>query len=345
MGDACDNDLDWDLDGIQDNRDNCPNVPNADQTDIDADGLGDMCDEDIDGDNIPNGHDNCPYVSNQRQEDSVGDGVGDACRNDFDGDGADNLNDACPYNNQVVKTDFRKFQKVRLDPIGDNQKDPKWVIYNQGAEMVQTLNSDPGLSIGYDSFNGVDFEGTLFVDTDEDDDYIGFIFSYQSNKRFYAVAWKKNPQEYWDKTPFSAIAEPGIQIKLVNSKTGPGEYLRNSLWHSGNTTDEVKLLWSDPKNVGWRQKTAYRWHLIHRPKIGLINMKIFNGKKLVADSGIIFDSTLKGGRLGMYVFSQEMTIWSNMVYRCNGEKLKRVILLKKIRVNIHVFLSFVWCIF
>lgn len=38
MGDACDNDLDDDLDGIQNNRDNCPDVPNADQTDIDGDG-------------------------------------------------------------------------------------------------------------------------------------------------------------------------------------------------------------------------------------------------------------------------------------------------------------------
>jgi thrombospondin 2/3/4/5 len=256
---------------------------------------------------------------NVDQVDSDNNGIGDACEDDFDGDGVDNLVDVCPYNNKIHSTDFRTFQRVRLDPVGDNQKDPKWLIYNKGAEMVQTLNSDPGMAIGYDSFSGVDFEGTLFVDTDVDDDYIGFIFSYQSNRRFYAVTWKRNAQEYWDKKPFLAYAEPGIQIKLVNSKTGPGEDLRNSLWHTGNTTDQVKLLWKDPKNVGWKEKTAYRWHLIHRPKIGLINMKIFNGKRLVVDSGNVFDSTLKGGRLGMYAFSQEMIIWSNMVYRCNGE--------------------------
>lgn len=263
-------------------------------------------------------------------------GIGDAC-DDFDGDGTENSNDVCPYNNRIFSTDFRTFQRVRLDPVGDNQKDPRWVIYNKGAEMVQTLNSDPGLAIGYDSFAGVDFEGTLFVDTEVDDDYIGFIFSYQSNKRFYAVTWKRNAQDYWDKQPFAAYAEPGIQIKLVDSKTGPGEYLRNSLWHTGDTENQVKLLWKDPKNVGWKEKTAYRWHLIHRPKIGLINLKIFNGKRLVVDSGNVFDNTLKGGRLGMYAFSQEMIIWSNMVYRCNGEKRKADKIIYLIKIFYKIF--------
>ena len=41
---------------------------------------------------------------------------------------------------------------------------------------------------------------------------------------------------------------------------------------------------------------------------------------MVTDSGNIFDSTLKGGRLGFFCFSQEQIIWSDMSYKCN-EKL------------------------
>lgn len=40
---------------------------------------------------------------------------------------------------------------------------------------------------------------------------------------------------------------------------------------------------------------------------------------MVADSGNVYDSTLKGGRLGVYCYSQEMVIWSDLVYRCNGK--------------------------
>uniref|UniRef100_A0A670Y1H0 Thrombospondin 4 n=1 Tax=Pseudonaja textilis TaxID=8673 RepID=A0A670Y1H0_PSETE len=330
VGDPCDTNQDTDGDGHQDSRDNCPTVPNSSQLDSDQDGLGDECDDDDDNDGIPDhkspGPDNCRLVPNPSQQDTNRDGVGDACQDDFDKDLVVDRIDVCPENAQVTLTDFRAFQTVVLDPEGDAQIDPNWIVLNQGMEIVQTMNSDPGLAVGYTAFNGVDFEGTFHVNTVTDDDYAGFIFGYQDSASFYVVMWKQMEQTYWQANPFRAVAEPGIQLKVRAENgggfhllypTGPGEYLRNSLWHTGDTADQVKLLWKDPRNVGWKDKTSYRWFLQHRPQVGYIRTRFYEGSDVVADTGIVLDTTMRGGRLGVFCFSQENIIWSNLRYRCN----------------------------
>jgi hypothetical protein len=113
--------IDADGDGVVDGSDNCPSHPNAEQADLDADGAGDECDEDIDGDGVGNGHDAFPRDASE-SADSDGDGVGDNAdafpsdpteTADTDGDGVGDSADNAPRDPNPDQQD------VDEDGIGD----------------------------------------------------------------------------------------------------------------------------------------------------------------------------------------------------------------------------------
>ena len=107
-------------------------------------------------------------------------------------------NDNCPNHALISATDFSKFEIVKLYALSSTSS-PNWIILNkvltkeilaffhcqyfllsiQGAEIMQTINSHPGVAVGSDVLAGVDFEGTFYVGYSGDDDYVGFVFSYQ----------------------------------------------------------------------------------------------------------------------------------------------------------------------
>lgn len=67
-----------------------------------------------------------------------GDGVGNLCEEDFDRDMVIDRIDVCPENAEVTLTDFRAFQTVVLDPEGDAQIDPNWIVLNQVGQCSRT---------------------------------------------------------------------------------------------------------------------------------------------------------------------------------------------------------------
>ncbi len=52
------------------------------------------------------------------------------------------------------------------------------------------------------------------MDTEQDNDFIGIVFGYQSSSKFYTAMWKKSGQVYWDRKPFYAASATGMTIKV-----------------------------------------------------------------------------------------------------------------------------------
>eukprot|EP00058_Branchiostoma_floridae_P009584 XP_002595072.1 hypothetical protein BRAFLDRAFT_90181 [Branchiostoma floridae] len=312
-GDACDGN-DKDGDTVIDTVDNCVDIPNAEQTDTDSDGIGDACDDDIDDDVMPNDRDNCPYIPNPGWVDTNGNHVGDACEYDYDGDGVPDVDDVCPKHSNYHVTSFTGHVSVNLA----GGAAPSWAVTDDGREIrLTTHTDDPVVLIGDYRFGPVNLTGTMFVNEDSGNDYIGFVFGYQSNRKFYVVIWKHENENAESSATYGGIK--GLQIKVVDSSTGPSSTLADALWHTHDTVNHVTILWHDPDMRGWIHRTPYTFQLMHRPSVGLIRVTVSSNRRLLTDSGNVYDTTILGGRLGVFQYNQSGVIWSNLQIAC-GEK-------------------------
>jgi len=306
VGDACDGGTDSDQDGVPDSADNCPATANADQLDSDADGQGDACDSDQDNDGIDDSADNCPYVANSDQADANNNGEGDVCENDCDGDSINDDEDACPCNNDIVRTDFRGLMPVPLS----RSSTAVWEFRDEGKEIVQKINSSPEVAIGKTRLAAMEFVGTIFVTANWDDDWIGSVFSFQDTSNFYLFMSSKasSNQGPW-------------QIKRVSSITGPGSFdMTSAITRDYSVANQTEVLWKDASSLGgWNYDTSYRFHITHLPDQGIIRLKLYEGATLLHDSGDIIDNgekALRGGRMGVFCYSQQDITWSALSYRC-----------------------------
>jgi hypothetical protein len=114
--------LDADGDGYNHDTDNCPLVSNSTQANLDGDGMGDACDNDIDGDGLTNAQE-ATYGTNPANPDTDGDGLSDGAEvntystnpliADTDGDG---LTDGAEIN--TYGTSPTTSNKGDLAPMG-----------------------------------------------------------------------------------------------------------------------------------------------------------------------------------------------------------------------------------
>ena len=70
------------------------------------------------------------------------------------------------------------------------------------------------MAIGQDRLSGVDFSGTIFVETDGDDDFVGFVFSFQDSSNFYVVYSAKH-SNVEEQGPWRIVRVASVTGKIV----------------------------------------------------------------------------------------------------------------------------------
>lgn len=125
---------DADGDGVPDKGDNCPFVKNADQRDLDRDGQGNVCDDDIDGDGLSN--------TEEQQKGT------DPLNADTDGDGVSDKNDPTPLGEPLTVPKVPVVEPIKpLVPVvtSTSTESVAPVVTSTPVETTSVTSSEEGL--------------------------------------------------------------------------------------------------------------------------------------------------------------------------------------------------------
>lgn len=182
--------------------------------------------------------------------------------------------------------DVRNWQVATL--ADDGGPAPNWVVDATGTVATQTLNARPSAFVSPTPFVNSRIDGTWRVNTNSDDDYIGFVFGYQDPQHFYVFVWKRNDQ---------GLGRRGMQVLLFDGD----EASSSSTFGITN----IDLLYAN--RIAWNHRTDYDFSLSFQP--GIISITVGqNGT--VLDSFTVNDSTYVDGAFGFFNWSQEQVQYS-----------------------------------
>lgn len=164
-----------------------------------------------------------------------------------------------------------------------------WNVAGDGNSVTQTINGNPTFFLNPTAFIDKSFDGTFRVNDTGDDDYIGFVFGWQSINSFYLFDWKKGLQDG---------SQPGFTLAYV---TGGSTAIPFANHHLNQTGYQV-LATSTGTGKGWAANTNYTFKLTYNT----------NSFKIEVNGNTIFyyGGTYSEGKFGFYNYSQASVVYS-----------------------------------
>ena len=107
--------------------------------------------------------------------------------------------------------------------------------------------------------------------------------------------------------------------KVVNTDVSDGALVTDALWSSESRSGITTVLRSVSRyDYVWERGYRYRFTISHNPVSCTARVLIMDEYYIVADSGLIYDCTFRGGRVGVFSFNQDEVEWQDLEYHCFG---------------------------
>ncbi|RFC50106.1 MAG: putative conserved protein RhaS [Verrucomicrobia bacterium] len=192
--------------------------------------------------------------------------------------------------------DLRRWSVIQYEL--NNQPDANWVINADGTEVRQTVNADASILLSDFDITNTTINGRWSVLTAEDDDFMGFVFGFQDDRRFYVFTWKQLDQQIG-----TAVSPAGMAVRLFNTDRTPE--LSDFFWipNAPNST----TLFHDPTKTPWADFREYDFTLDFKPGEITITVRDALTGNIVGNNGQpirVLDSTFSSGRFGFFNHSQ-----------------------------------------
>ena len=198
--------------------------------------------------------------------------------------------------NEFICTDKVEWTPIYLGEWETEDDNGDWQIDNNPNDVVQKVNGNPTSYISELVYELNSFKGNITVQTNDDDDFIGFVFGVPEKgadltdpaNSFYLVSWKQGSQDG---------AQPGIVLAKVsgNMDTIP--------WDHQNSTADYEVL-ATSLGTGWQDKRKYEFQLDVRPDSFTLSI---DGIEKLSTSGVF-----NKGRIGFYNSSQSNVLYSQV---------------------------------
>jgi subtilisin-like proprotein convertase family protein len=194
--------------------------------------------------------------------------------------------------NETTSIDLTTWTPIQYGPFG--QPPANWVV-TASNEVVQMVNADGSIFLSPFALANDNIQGTWRVDTDQDDDFMGFVFGFQDTSHFYLFDWKQVDQVH----PSGAISAAGMTVKAIHADSPL--VVADFYETFPLNTNRVRTLYHN--NMPWAEFTDYGFQLQFFP--GHFIITVSQGPTVLVTITIA-DNTYTNGQFGFYNFSQGM---------------------------------------